>query len=62
LTSPNHFENVGPGAKGQAAFNNCWVGLSSVMNASSFDGLTFDDAVPFGIGVKAHCSQMQKIQ
>ena len=32
------------------------------MNASAFDGLTFDDVGPFGIGVKAHYSQMQKIQ
>ena len=54
------FENDGAGAKSQAASNNYWVGSSSVMNASAFDDLTFDDVGPFGIGVKAHCSRMQK--
>ena len=28
----------------------------SVINASAFDDLTFDDVGPFGIGVKVHCS------
>ena len=32
------------------------------MNASDLDALTFDDIDPFGIGVKAHCPQNQKIQ
>ncbi len=46
----------------QAASNNCWVGPSSVMNASDLDALTFDDEDPFGISVKAHCPQRKKIQ
>ena len=41
------------GPESQAASKNCWVGPSSVMNASDLDALTFDDEDPFRIGVKA---------
>tara|TARA_B100000482_G_scaffold4409_1_gene3790 strand:+ start:516 stop:788 length:273 start_codon:yes stop_codon:yes gene_type:complete len=46
------------------AARSCGYGRAwqSAPNASALDRLTFDDAGPFGIGVKAHCSQMQKIQ
>ena len=32
------------------------------MNASDLIALTFDEIDRFGIGVKAHCLQRQKIQ
>ena len=50
------------GPESQAASKNFWVGPSSVIYASDLDALTFDDEDPFGIGVKAHCPQRQKIQ
>ncbi len=50
------------GQESQAASKNFWVGPSSVMYASDLEALTFDDEDPFGIGVKAHCPQRQKIQ
>ena len=50
------------GVQRQAASNRCWVGPSSVMNASDLDIHSFNDALAFGIGVKAHCPQKQKIQ
>ena len=55
-------ETVGAGVQRQAASNRCWVGPSSLMNASDLDVHSFNDAVAFGIGVKAHCPQRQKIQ
>ena len=46
----------------QAAFNHCWAGPSSVMNASDLDELTVEDEHPFGIGVKTHGLMRQEIQ
>ena len=42
------------GPESQAASKNCWVGPSSVINASDLDAFTFDDEEPFGIGVSKH--------
>ena len=42
------------GPESQAASKNCWVGPSSVINASDLDAFTFDDEDPFGIGVSKH--------
>ena len=46
----------------QAASMICAGGVSAVISSSDLDALTFDDEDPFGIGVKAHCPQRQKIQ
>jgi len=46
------------GPESQTASKNCWVGPSSVMNASDINGFTFDDGNTFVIGVKAHCPQL----
>jgi hypothetical protein len=43
------------GPERQSASKACWVGPSSVMNASDLDGYTFAQPKSFGIGVKAHC-------
>ena len=50
------------GQESQAASVICAGGVSAVIYASDLDALTFDDEDPFGIGVKAHCPQRQKIQ
>tara|TARA_B100001173_G_C15518630_1_gene350298 strand:+ start:191 stop:349 length:159 start_codon:yes stop_codon:yes gene_type:complete len=36
--------------------------VSVFISSSDIHGLTFDDEDPFGIGVKEHCPQRQKIQ
>ena len=49
------------GQESQAASVICAGGVSAVISSSDLGALTFDDEDPFGIAVKAHCPQRQKI-